>query len=140
MMIGPEPMIRIFLRSVRFGMGERSCVSAPSEQGRGPPDFVPLLHPIGLQSVSKGEPRRKHGLPPSLFDGGTPMLRCTTLALLLSGVALSAADDKAYSIKLKKLEKGDVAVILLKHDHMSRPVKAAPSPDKGAIDKEAPAP
>jgi hypothetical protein len=53
------------------------------------------------------------------------MLRYTMLALLLGGFAVSAAGEEAHAIKLKKLEKGDVAIVLVKHDQAWRPVKPA---------------
>lgn len=51
------------------------------------------------------------------------MLRCTMLVLLVGGIALSAAEEKAHVIKLKKPGKGDVTVVLVKHERTSRIVK-----------------
>jgi hypothetical protein len=46
------------------------------------------------------------------------------LALLAGGLALAAAEDQAHAVKLKDVQKGDVAVILIKQDYITRPFQA----------------
>jgi hypothetical protein len=61
------------------------------------------------------------------------MFRYTMLALLLGGVTLTAAGEEAHAIKVKKLAKGDVAIVLVKHDQAWRAVKPAAAEVKNPV-------
>src|SRR4051794_23339335 len=122
MTMGPEPIRRIFLRSVRFGMGRWSVLLCPRSAmaGRSVSLATSYSPPMILQEG------RRRGRPSRATAGGRhdaagpadttrriAMLRSLgwVAAFALLTASAGAQDDKAYSIKFRKPADGETSLV-----------------------------
>src|SRR4051794_37666376 len=115
MMIGPEPMSRIFFRSVRFGMFRGPGPAAKS---------ISPLHPIAVQSSSKGDGRRsavperasmeRKAMRRSLgFVAAVVLLAGSAWGQVREGVALKLkrpAAGSAYTVERREEQSGAATI------------------------------